>query len=51
MPATDPNNDDTPDPREQDLSRRSQGPSVGVWVILGLILMAAVVVYIVSAIL
>ena len=51
MPAPTPSDDDTPDPREQDLSRRSQGPSVGIWLILGLILMAAVVVYIVSAIL
>lgn len=51
MPPPNPVDDDTPDPREQDLSRRSQGAPVGVWPILGLILMAAVVVYIVSALL
>jgi hypothetical protein len=51
MPPPKPVDDDTPDPRERDLSRRSQGSSVGVWAILGLILMAAAVVYIASAVL
>lgn len=51
MPAPEPIQDDTPDPREQDLARRSRTPSVGVWVILALILIAAGVVYGVSAIL
>lgn len=51
MPAPDPIHDDTPDPREQDLSRRSKTPAVGVWVILALILMAVAVVYVISAVL
>lgn len=51
MPAPDPVHDDTPDPRERDLSRRSATPAVGAWVILGLILIAGAVVYVVSAIL
>lgn len=51
MPAPDPIHDDTPDPRERDLSRRSKTPAVGIWVILALILMAVAVVYVISAIL
>ncbi|MBU1346358.1 MAG: hypothetical protein KKA16_05330 [Alphaproteobacteria bacterium] len=51
MPVTDPREDDTPDPRERDLSRRSQNPSVGVWVVLALLLIAAAGVYVLSAIL
>ena len=51
MPAQDPNDDDTPDPREQDLSRRSQTPALGGWVILVLILIAAAVAYVVFALL
>lgn len=41
--------DDTPDPRERDLSRRSGAPSVGIWLIIALILMAAALVYFLSA--
>lgn len=51
MPAPDPIQNDTPDPGERDLSRRSAGGSVGVWVIVALLLMAAAVVYVVSALL
>lgn len=51
MPAPEPIRNDTPDPREQDLARRSRTPAVGVWLIVALILMAAAIVYVVSAIL
>ncbi len=51
MPAPLPPDDDTPDPRERDLSRRSQTPPVGVWVILALILIGGAVAYVVSSIL
>ena len=51
MPAPEPFHDDTPDPREKDLARRSKTPAVGVWVIVALILIAVAVVYVVSAIL
>ena len=51
MPAPEPIHDDTPDPRNQDLARRSKTPSVGIWVIVALILIGAAVVYGVSAIL
>ncbi|MGV3580507.1 hypothetical protein [Brevundimonas sp.] len=51
MPAPEQIRNDTPDPRERDLARRSKTPAVGIWVILALILMAVAVVYVVSAIL
>ena len=51
MPAPEPIRNDTPDPRERDLSRRSQTPAVGIWVVIALILIAGAVVYVVSAIL
>ena len=51
MPAPEPIHDDTPDPRKQELARRSKTPSVGIWVIVALILIGAAVVYGVSAIL
>lgn len=51
MPAPEPIHDDTPDPREKDLARRSGTPAVAIWVILALILIGAAVVYGVSAIL
>lgn len=51
MPAPEPIRDDTPDPRKQDLARRSRTPAVGGWVIIALILIGAAVVYAVSAIL
>ncbi len=41
--------DDTPDPRERDLSRRSQTSSVGIWLIIALILMGGALVYFLSA--
>lgn len=44
MPAQTPQ-DDTPDPREQELSRRSQTPAVGGWVVILGILLAAAVAY------
>jgi len=42
---------DEENPAERELSRRSNGPAVSVWLILGLILMLGVVVYMVSAVL
>lgn len=49
-------NDDIPprdqeNPRERDLARRSRGPALSPWLILGLILLAGTVVYAVSAVL
>lgn len=41
--------DDTPDPRERDLSRRAGSSALGIWLIVALILMAAAAVYIFSA--
>lgn len=49
MPAPDPIEDDTPDPAERDLQRRSRTPAVGVWLILALILIGGAVVYVLSA--
>jgi hypothetical protein len=51
MPAPEPIHDDTPDPHEKDLARRSKTPAVGAWVIVALILMVVALVYVVSAIL
>ncbi len=51
MPAPEPIQDDTPDPRERDMARRSATPAVAGWVIVVLILIGAAVVYGVSAIL
>lgn len=42
---------DEEDPAERELSRRSGGPAVSVWVILGLIFMLGALVYVVSALL
>ena len=44
-----PNDDDTPDPRESDLSRRSGTSALGGWLIVFLILMAAAAAYVVFA--
>jgi len=49
MPAPEPIEDDTPDPRERDLQRRSRTPAVGVWVILALILIGGAAIYVISA--
>jgi fatty acid desaturase len=51
VPAPEPRHDDTPDPRERDLSRRSQTPAVGLWVIVLLILLAAALAYTLFAVL
>lgn len=37
------------DPRERDLERRSGGPAVSPWLIIGSILMLGVAVYVISA--
>jgi hypothetical protein len=42
---------DEEDPRERDLSRRSGGPAVSVWVIVILVAMLAAAVYVASAML
>ncbi|WP_421728987.1 hypothetical protein [Brevundimonas sp.] len=47
-PGTDPADQN---PRERDLQRRSDGPAVSPWLIIGLILMAGALVYAVSALL
>lgn len=51
MPAPEPRLDDTPDPRAEDLSRRSRTPSVAAWIIVILILMAGAFAYAISAVL
>jgi hypothetical protein len=38
---------DEDDPRKRDLSRRSGGPPLGVWLILGLLIMLAFAAYVV----
>ena len=43
--------DDDRDPREDELSRRSDAPAISPWLIIGLILMLGVGVYVVSAML
>ncbi len=48
LPDTDPADQD---PRERDLERRSEGPAVSPWMFVGLILMLAGLVYVVSALL
>jgi hypothetical protein len=50
MTPPDPLEDDTPDPAELDLQRRSHNPSVAVWVVLALILMAGAAIYVLSAV-
>ena len=42
---------DEENPDERELSRRSGGPAIGIWVILAMILMLGAVVYVVSALL
>ncbi|MGZ9113525.1 MAG: hypothetical protein ACXW3K_02790 [Brevundimonas sp.] len=37
------------DPRERDLERRSGGPAVSPWLVIGVILLLGVVVYVISA--
>lgn len=37
------------DPREHELGRRSDGPAVSPWLIIGLILLASAAVYVISA--
>lgn len=38
------------DPRERDLGRRSDGPAVSPWLIIGSILLLGVAVYVISAV-
>ena len=47
-PGTDPDNQT---PRERDLRRRSGAPAISPWLIIGLIAIAGVLVYVVSALL
>ena len=42
---------DTPDPADRDLSRRSAGPAISPWLVIGAILLLAALVYAASAIL
>ncbi len=46
-PNTDP---DDRDPRERELGRRSDGPAVSPWLVIGVILLLGVAVYVVSAV-
>ena len=46
--GTDP---DDSDPRERDLSRRSDGPAISPWLIIGVIGLIGALVYVVSAVL
>jgi hypothetical protein len=39
------------DPRERNLARRSEGPAVSPWLIIGVIVLIAVAVYVISAVL
>ena len=39
------------DPRERNLGRRSEGPAVSPWLIIGAIVLIAVAVYVISAVL
>jgi len=41
--------DDTPDPREDDLARRSGNPTVPVWLVIAGLLLLGAVVFFVSA--
>lgn len=41
---------DDRDPRERDLGRRSEGPAVSPWLVIGLILLLGAAVYVISAI-
>lgn len=47
----DPRNTDPEDqdPRERDLERRSDGPAVSPWLVIGVILLLGVAVYVISA--
>jgi len=40
--------DDTPDPRQANLSRRAASPSAGIWLVIGLLLILGALVYAVS---
>jgi len=42
---------DDRDPRERELGRRSDGPAVSPWLVIGSILLLGVVVYVISAVL
>lgn len=42
---------DEENPDERELSRRSGGPAVGIWLVLGLIFMLGAAVYVISAVL
>ena len=42
--------DDDADPGERELSRRSHNPSLGVWLIIGGLILLGLIVYVVSAV-
>jgi hypothetical protein len=46
LPDIDP---DDRDPRERDLERRADNPSVSPWLIIGVIVLLGVIVYVISA--
>jgi hypothetical protein len=41
---------DDRDPREREMGRRSDGPSVSLWLVLGMILLLGAAVYVISAV-
>lgn len=41
---------DDQDPRERDLERRSDGPAISPWLVIGLILLLGAAVYVISAV-
>jgi hypothetical protein len=47
-PHTDPADQD---PRERDLARRSGGPAISLWLVIGVIVLLALAVYVISAVL
>jgi len=52
LPMADPRNTDPDDrnPRERELGRRSDGPAVSPWLVIGVILLLGVAVYVFSAV-
>jgi hypothetical protein len=52
LPMADPRNADPDDrdPRERELRRRSDGPAVSLWLVIGSIMLLGVVVYVMSAV-
>lgn len=41
---------DDRDPRERELGRRSEGPAISPWLVVGVILLIAAAVYVISAV-